>query len=94
MKQIEDCTCGYLAEKIIVPPLVMPDLPGYDCPITGKWIEGRRAHEENLKRQGCRVYEAGETREFIKNRDKRHEEATNALLDRILPRSLGDHLGR
>lgn len=42
-------------------PAVLGDYPGYNCPITGDWIEGRRAHQENLKKHGCRVYEPGET---------------------------------
>lgn len=40
--------------------MVRGDYPGYDCPRTGKWIEGRRAHVENLKLHGCRVLEPGE----------------------------------
>jgi putative FmdB family regulatory protein len=94
MQQQEWCDCGTAASKIIAPTRVQPDLSGYNCPITGKWIEGRRAHSENLKQHGCRVYEAGETRDFIKNKAKRDEAATDALLDRILPKSLGDTIGR
>lgn len=47
--------------RMIAAPRVQTDYAGYTCPITGKWVEGRRAHEENLKRHGCRVYESGET---------------------------------
>lgn len=50
-------------ERIISAPAVRGDYAGYDCPITGKWIEGRRAHEENLARHGCRLLEKGERRE-------------------------------
>lgn len=91
MQLVECCpSCGAASSKIIVAPLTMGDLPGYECPITGKWIEGRRAHTENLKRNRCRVYEAGETQDFIKNKSKRDEQATDAMLDRILPKSIGD----
>ncbi len=51
-------------EKRIVAPTVRGDYPGYDCPVTGKWIEGRRAHEENLKARGARVLEPGETNAY------------------------------
>lgn len=47
--------------RVLTAPMVQPDYPGYNCPITGTWIEGKRAHLENLKKHGCRVYEAGET---------------------------------
>ncbi len=32
----------------------------YDCPITGKPIRSKRAHEENLKLHGKHVFEKGE----------------------------------
>lgn len=41
-------------------PLVMNDLPGYQSPVTGEWVEGRRARREDLKRSGCRPYEGRE----------------------------------
>ena len=47
--------------------MVRGDFAGYSCPITGKWIEGRRAHEENLARHGCRVLESGETEQAKRN---------------------------
>jgi putative FmdB family regulatory protein len=91
MQQQEACSsCGGIAHKAITAPLIKGDLSGYSCPISGKWIEGRRAHVENLKKHGCRVYEAGETRDFIKSKAKRDEAAVDALLDRVLPKSLGD----
>lgn len=54
-------TCKTQMERRICAPAVVSDYPGYACPITSKWVEGRRAHEENLKRHGCRVLETGET---------------------------------
>lgn len=41
-------------------PLVCPDLPGYVSPVTGLWVEGRRARREDLKRTGSRPYEGRE----------------------------------
>jgi hypothetical protein len=35
------------------------------------WIEGRRAHEENLAKHGCRVLEPGETSRAIEARKQR-----------------------
>jgi putative FmdB family regulatory protein len=80
------CKCGGM-ERLISAPMVRGDLPGYDCPITGKWIEGRRAHEENLARHGCRVFEAGEREAFIRQRqaderdfDRRLDETAEAFI--------------
>ena len=55
--------CGGPAKRQICAPAVRGDYPPYECPVTGKVIEGRRAHEENLRRHGCRVLEPGEDRE-------------------------------
>lgn len=39
---------------------VRSDTPGYDSPITGKWIDGARARRDDLARHGCRPYEGFE----------------------------------
>lgn len=65
--------CGYPSTRQLDGPRVRADYPGYECPITGDWIEGRRAHRENLAKHGCRVYEPGETEAF--KRRKAVEEA-------------------
>ena len=58
----EPCpSCHAPSQRQICAPAIVADYPGYSCPVTGRWVEGRRAHEENLKRQGCRVLETGET---------------------------------
>jgi hypothetical protein len=41
-------------------PIVWNDLPGYESPVTGLWVEGRRQRREDLKRTGCRAYEGRE----------------------------------
>jgi len=66
-----DCGCGGKATRRILPPRVVVDYAGYESPVTGKWIEGRRAHREELARTGCRVYEKGETQEFMKRKADR-----------------------
>ena len=49
-------------------PLVMPDTPGYESPIDGRWIEGRRARRYDLESNNC--VEAGDRkpREFKNQR--------------------------
>lgn len=77
LDRVENClNCGFAMNRQLAAPMVRGDYPGYDCPITGKWIEGRRAHEENLKKHGCRVYEPGET-----EAGKRRRAAEEAALD-------------
>lgn len=39
-------------------PRVMPDTPGYQSPIDGSWIEGRRARRYDLESNNC--VEAGD----------------------------------
>lgn len=44
-----------------VPTLqVMPDIPPYQSPVTGQWIDGRVARREDLKRTGCREVDPSE----------------------------------
>lgn len=60
--------CDSQMERLISLPMVAPDYPAYDCPITGREIRGRREHIENLKRTGCRLKEPGETEEYIRRK--------------------------
>ena len=62
------CSCGAVAERQICAPAVRGDYAPYECPITGRMVEGRRAHVENLKRHGCRVLEPGESAEASRRR--------------------------
>lgn len=64
---------GAPCERRLQAPVVRGDYAGYSCPVTGSWIEGRKAHTENLKRQGCRVFEPGEVQAL--QRRKVREEA-------------------
>ena len=34
-------------------PMTFSDLPGYQSPIDGSWIEGRRARKYDLEKNGC-----------------------------------------
>lgn len=66
--------CHQKMTMVIVAPAVAPDLPGYESPVTGKWVEGRSARHEDLRRTGCRPYEGrdAETREH--QRQQRYAE--------------------
>lgn len=76
----EHClNCEAAMNRQICAPAVRGDYAGYSCPVTGKWIEGRRAHEENLKRTGCRVLEPGES-----DNARRASAAADAALDQAV----------
>lgn len=68
---------------------INPDYQGYDCPITGRFIEGRAAHRENLKRHGCRNLEKGEHEWAAKRREENRREAAERtareMVDRVAP---------
>jgi hypothetical protein len=64
------CGCGAVASRVISTPLFTVDATEYDCPVTGSRIGSKRQHEENLKRHGCRVLEAGETESAAKRRER------------------------
>ena len=60
-KAPQKCPCGAEAEKTITAPrFFIVDNVGYNCPVTGEWISSKRQHEENLRKQDCRVLESGE----------------------------------
>jgi putative FmdB family regulatory protein len=72
------------ASRQIKAPAVRGDYAGYLCPITGDMIEGKRAHQENLKRHGCRVFEPGETEAL-----KRRKVAEEAAFDKSVEDTVG-----
>lgn len=60
-------------------PMSIKDYEAYECPVTGKMIEGRAAHRENLKRTGCRIFEPGEREAYVKNEGRRREETAEKI---------------
>jgi putative FmdB family regulatory protein len=76
----QQCGCGGALERQLTAPVVRGDYPGYECPVTGSWIEGRKAHQENLRRHGCRILEPGETASH-KQSLVRGEESLDKALD-------------
>jgi hypothetical protein len=62
-------------------PQISLDYQSYDCPVTGRMIEGRRAHRENLKLHNCRVLEPGETAQHRRERPKQKAAALDRAID-------------
>ena len=73
--------CGVVARKVLSAPIVRGDIAPYQCPITGRPITSRRAHEENLRRHDCRVLERGEAAEVEKRRKAEDDALANKLAD-------------
>jgi hypothetical protein len=67
--------CETATGLCIVAPAVAPDLPGYESPTTGKWIEGKSARREDLRRSGCRPYESAAEERKEAARQRGYEEA-------------------
>jgi hypothetical protein len=72
----------------IAAPAVFGDLPGYESPVTGKWVEGRRARREDLKRTGSRPWEGMEVekREAAKVQAER-DRKTDQLAEKMAHRA-------
>jgi len=75
----QECATPGMVRRVTA-PAVRGDYEGYRCPITDKWIEGRRAHMENLRKHGCRVLEPGE-REGLTRQRAQEEAAFDASID-------------
>lgn len=69
--------------KIIEAPAVVGDYEGYISPATGKWVEGRKQHLEDLKRSGCRIYEPGETDAEIRKTAERQARVEKEIDDAV-----------
>ena len=79
--------CAGVGQKVFLPPMVRGDLPGYESPIDGRWIEGRRARLEDLRRSNCRPYETGE-KEYHERARIRANEALDAKIDESVEREI------
>ena len=93
-ERVPECYCGHLTKKVILsPPRVFSDYEGYESPVSGKWISGRRARVEDLKQTGCRPYEAGERQEFERRRvavDRELDKTVDEVVERSME-SLTQH---
>lgn len=83
-KEEQDCPgCAQPGVKQLQAPRVIADYAPYNCPVTGKLIDGRRAHTENLKRTGCRVLETGETEDATRRREQDEKQFDAAIDDTV-----------
>ena len=81
----QEC-CGSVAQKVLSKPAVFGDLPGYESPATGEWVEGRKARHEDLKRSGCVPFEPGmreANRKRMEQAQRADEKALEAAIEQV-----------
>ena len=91
--KIQSCPeCGQPALKQLSASQISMDYQPYHCPITGKYIDGKRAHKENLAKHGMRVFEQGEQEDSARFRrdadrelDKNLEKTAEKLISKLPP---------
>ena len=67
--------CGVKTEKrIFSAPFGVVDIPAYQSPVTGRWINSRVERNEDLKRNGCRPWEGLEQEKKEAERQKAYQE--------------------
>lgn len=71
--EAQTCECGAASTKRLTAPLVVADLPGYQSPVDGRWIEGRRARREDLARNNCVPYEPSMKAEMLRRQAREDE---------------------
>lgn len=74
-----EVTADYVPEPAA--PLVIGDLPSYQSPVTGKWVDGRAQRREDLKRTGSRPWEgkAQEMKEAARQRQYTEQHMERSL---------------
>lgn len=97
-REIQFCdTCRSKMQKILKPTTIRGDYPDYTCPITGRVISGRKQHEENLRRHGCRVLESGEkelAEKFRQQQDKELDASIEQSVERGISQMSSDQVSR
>lgn len=82
--------CEDIASKVFMrAPLVAGDLPGYESPVDGRWVEGRKARREDLARNNCVPYEPS-----MKEDQARRLKASNAEIDRKVDEHVESEIAR
>jgi len=76
--------CGFQTTKVILSaPYGQVDIPAYQSPISGRWINSRRERTEDLKRNDCRPWEGMEQEQKeAARRAEYQEQAEDAKIEK------------
>lgn len=81
--------CGGTAVEGPPPARIFRQLDvDYECPVTGKPIRSKHAHEENLRIHDCHILEKGEREDRERNK-LYHDKKLDAELDKSVEQLLG-----
>tara|TARA_R110000787_G_scaffold282669_1_gene394663 strand:+ start:480 stop:821 length:342 start_codon:yes stop_codon:yes gene_type:complete len=70
-------------------PAISRDYAAYECPVTGRIIEGRAAHRENLRATDCRILERGEFEDVKKNGKRDFLDGIDRAVDKAVDEIAG-----
>lgn len=67
--------CGANLHRVLDAPSVRPEIPAYQSPIDGRWINSRAQRQEDLKRSGSIEWEPGIRQDQPRRRAEAEEKA-------------------
>lgn len=79
----QTCECGETATRLISTPMFAVDIPAYQSPVTGRWINSRAERREDLKRTGCVEYEPS-----MKDHAERARQREDADLEKAMEQTV------
>jgi len=86
----EEFTAFRAGTEFVLPRVMISrDYETYNCPVTGRPIDGKREHLANLERTGCRILEPGEKEHNERTRKERAEQALEKQIDQIVNQTVG-----
>lgn len=85
----QSCSCGQPMQRIIEAPFVRPEIPAYQSPIDGRWINSRAQRAEDLKRNNCIEAEPG-MREDCERRRQASEESFYSTVDATVDKTVAE----
>ena len=74
-RNIEEYHCSAAMTRVISAPSILPDIPSYVSPASGKMINSRAQRREDLQREGCIAYEPGLKEHIAKRAESEREKS-------------------
>lgn len=83
------CACGLPSLRVLAAPALRPEIPSYQSPIDGRWIDSRAARREDLARSGSMEWDPGMRSDFARTRADNLEKSY-AEIDRAVEKTAGE----